>query len=243
MPVSFPVALGILTGLWSVHGWLLLPATGTPRLVLGFVAGLAALGALLLVARREERAAASMVAVAAAINVAFNAGRAEPTSELLLVFAVIVAVTVGHADEREALLRTLVTSVYLYTALSKLNPSFLAGEQLAMVVTTRPQLGWAAGFVEGRAAVGLAVLTIAVEIALAGGLWVRRTRRATATVGVAVHLAFTLGVGRGVDGVAALAILNFGLVAAYPAFFALGQRPRRRLSRRRGSAAPPPLPA
>lgn len=237
MLVSFRIALGGLAALWSLRGLLILPPAGTPRLVLGFVAGLAILGAVLLAVGREERAAAWMVAAAAAIHVLLNAGRAEPPSELLVVFAVIVATTVGRNQERVTLLRILVTTVYLFTALAKLNPSFLAGEQIEMILATRPQLTWVTEFVAGGVATSLAVLTIVVEFSLAIGLWLARTRRTAAAVGVVTHLLFTLAVGRGAAGVVYLVVLNFGLVAAYPAFFAPGLAPRR-LSRRAHMAGP-----
>lgn len=68
-------------------------------------------------------------------------------------------------------------------------------------------------------AVAAAVATIVVELAIPALLWSPRTRRNGAALGVAVHLALCLTAISNVTAFGNLVLLNFGLVALYPAFW------------------------
>lgn len=140
---------------------------------------------------------------------------------LLVWLVVITAATERRPDERAVLLRVCVTVVYAFVAVSKLNPSWLSGDQLRNLIATRPQVEVFGELLSSPVARGLAVATIVVEAWLALGLWFTRTRVPTAALGVLLHTTLVVVAHRGGwPGLVILVVLNFGLVAAYPAFWA-----------------------
>lgn len=146
---------------------------------------------------------------------------------LLLWASVIVVATDRRPNERALLLRVCVSCVYGFTAFAKTNPSFLAGDQMVNLAVTREQMSWSFDLVIGPFGVLLAVATVLTEYVLAVGLWFARTRMAVAAVGVTLHTllipAAATSWGRG--GIF-LAVLNYGLVAMYPAFwYPISSRP------------------
>ena len=138
---------------------------------------------------------------------------------LLFWIAVIMAMTEHRQNERALLLRVCVTVVYAFAALSKLNPSWLAGDGLVRLAESRPQLDPLVDHFASSAGIVLAGLVVAVEGWLAFGLWCRRTRLASAAIGVAFHLLVASASISTVTGLSHLVVLNFGLVVMYPAFW------------------------
>lgn len=141
--------------------------------------------------------------------------------ELMAWLALIVATTEGHPKDRALLLRTCASVVYAFVALSKLNPSWLAGDGLVGLVTSYDHLAMFRSVVESPGvAVTMAVAVICLEGWMAIGLWHRRTRTVTAVVGVLLHLGLVAVASTNVWAVVHLSVFNFGLVACYPAFWA-----------------------
>jgi hypothetical protein len=174
--------------------------------------------------------AAGLIAVLAVVSMPALPPPDAPDLALLAWMCLLLAVTDGRPHERSLLIRVCVSCVYGFTALAKMNPSFLAGEQLAMLAATRAQLGPLESLLTSRAGLALAVLTVAVEAWLAVGLWLRRTRRATATAGIVFHVVLVATATTGsVFGLLLLVVLNGLLLAGYVAFF--DARPVTRASR------------
>ena len=86
------------------------------------------------------------------------------------------------------LLKIQVTIVYLFSALAKITPQYLAGE---ILTRSLKQEGWLAVPPSWRtptAMSALAVLSIAAELFIAFGLWSPRLRHAAITAGIGFHL-------------------------------------------------------
>lgn len=122
-------------------------------------------------------------------------------------------------DQRFAA-RILLSTVYAFSALSKLQPSWLMGENLHKLVATRPQAAWLEPFlVQPWLSLGAAAV-VATELWLAIGLWFPRTRVPTASIGAMMHLTLiVLATVGGVNGLLHLVALNGGLILLYPAFW------------------------
>jgi hypothetical protein len=139
---------------------------------------------------------------------------------LLMWLALSVALTEHRPAERALLVRITVTTVYAFAAVAKLNPSFLAGEQIAAMAADRSQLEWLVPVASGVWGPMIAWATIAAEGGLAIALWLPRTRRPAALIGGLMHVTFILAAHQGtLWDVAHVATLNLGLVAGYLAFF------------------------
>lgn len=169
---------------------------------------------------------ARLVPIAASLVVALVLGeyvvREDVSSNalaLLFWIGVIVVATQGAPQERSLLLRTCVTVVYAFTALSKINPSWLAGEGLIVISETRPHMEALSGLFAGPSGVTLAVIVVAYEVCLALGLWFERTRKATAAAGIIFHAVLVASANLTIVSLSHLVVLNFGLVAMYPAFW------------------------
>jgi hypothetical protein len=138
---------------------------------------------------------------------------------LLFWIGLILAVTEGHPHERALLLRVCVSVVYASSALSKTNPAWLAGEDIARMASSRthPTLLLELAGSAGRQL--LPILIVVVEAWMAIGLWLRVTRRATAGIGFVLHSALIMVASATMTGLANLTVLNLGLVAMYLAFW------------------------
>lgn len=117
------------------------------------------------------------------------------------------------------LLKTQLSTVYLFTALAKINPTWLSGQVLRERVL--PLAADVASPVLEPLAGPLAVLVVLVELGLAAGLWIPPVRVLAAGVGIAFHLAIVVVMPQP-------ALVPFGLmaVALYPLFFQHPTRPR-----------------
>lgn len=139
---------------------------------------------------------------------------------LLLWISVVLVITHDRPTERALLIRVLVTSVYVFAVLTKLNPSFLAGEQIRGIISDRDHLEPFVEIVSSPVSVVVAWLTLGAEAWLAVGLWFRRTVVPTVVLGAALHLALIAVANNGtIWDVAFVGVLNLGLVASYLAFF------------------------
>jgi len=113
------------------------------------------------------------------------------------------------------LLKTQITAVYLFAAVSKLNPDFLSGGILGREL-------YASGFSPGYWTPPPEVLCLAAagvvlaELALAGGLWLARWRGCFMAMGMALHAGMVLLM----PGEERLGIVAFALacISVYPLF-------------------------
>jgi hypothetical protein len=110
------------------------------------------------------------------------------------------------------LLKVQVSLVYGFSALAKLTPDFLSGAVLSDVIRTGilPQ-AWRSPALMAA----LAAITILVELFIAIGLWMERSRWSAAIAGAALHTSILLAVN---SGRFSLAIFAFQLIATYPLF-------------------------
>jgi len=113
------------------------------------------------------------------------------------------------------LLKTQITAVYLFAAVSKLNPDFLSGGILGREL-------YASGFSPGYWTPPPEVLCLAAagvvlaELALAGGLWLARWRGFIMVMGMALHAGMVLLMpGEERLGIAAFAL---ACISVYPLF-------------------------
>jgi uncharacterized membrane protein YphA (DoxX/SURF4 family) len=128
------------------------------------------------------------------------------SNHLYLLFVVILLLTIAdsgaawsfdtcrHGTPRDVaawpilLLKIEVTIVYVYSALAKITPQYLAGEILNRSLK---QEGWGAVPQSWRAPAAmsfLAAMSIAVELFIAFGLWSRRLRPYAIVAGAGFHL-------------------------------------------------------
>lgn len=196
---------------------------------------LAACASLVLV--RRVRLACASLALLSALPFFTTDSYGSPFS-LIIWLSVIIVVTHGRPWERAVLLRVCVSSVYAFTAMAKLNPTFLAGDQLVHIANTRPHMATFEPLFASGWGVTLSVAAVGVEAWLAVGLWLRRTRVATAWLGAAAHVVFTVIASSSWIGLAYLVPLNALLVVGYIAFF---DRPAREEDEPADGAALAPL--
>jgi hypothetical protein len=143
----------------------------------------------------------------------------------------------GPAPRREVagwpvlLLKIQVSLVYLFSALAKITPQYLAGEILTQSLK---QEGWSAlpAALRTQPAVGvLAVASIVVELFIAFGLWSRRVRPLAIVTGIGFHLLILAVVD---SSRLSLAIFALSMFAVYLLFVDADLRGRltRRLARK-----------
>jgi hypothetical protein len=218
-----PRAVGAMALLWAVSQQPRVghfPFAGANWLYLGLWVVLSGL----LLMNRGVRVAGVVVAVLAFHRVFWPDPAVTGSPQTLLGwFGLILAVTHGRPDERSLLIRVCVTCVYGFTALSKTNPSFLAGDQIVNIVDTRDHMEMFRPVAESAWGVVLAWGTVMAEGWMAIGLWFRRTRVATVVFGVVLHIMLTAVAARGWSGIAFLTVLNGLLVVGYLAFFDRGE--------------------
>lgn len=215
----YPRLLGVLALLWGLRS-LLWPTAGwtvSGQAPIAMVVFLAA-GVWLVVAR-EAHLGAGILAMGCIFELLARPAVNNPPLMLLLWASVVVVVTERRPAQRALLLRVCASTVYGFTALSKLNPSWLAGEGLSNVGATRPMLEPFYEVLASPVGLVLAVLVVVVEGWMAVGLWLRRTRGWTAALGVGLHVMMLPVATRSASGLVFLIVLNFGLVALYPAFW------------------------
>lgn len=130
----------------------------------------------------------------------------------------VITVTAERPQDRDRLTRWLATSVYAFAALTKLNPTWLSGDDLTRLLTTRQQLAFAVPVTQTEIFAIIPVAVIAVEAFLSIALWLPRLRNLAIVLGVTTHLAFVVGAADNPLGFCHLLLINGGLVACYPAF-------------------------
>ena len=215
--LTFPRTLGFLALVWGVRG--IFESAVTGQFFWLATTALWLIAALHLLALRRVRPASLGVVGLSALELVVRVPNLTGL-ELLVWLGLIVAVTQGRPHDRALLLRTCVTVVYGFAALTKLNPSWLAGEGIVGLIVRRGQLAPFMFVAESQSlsivAAGAVVLT---EAWLAIGLWHGRTRWATALVGVLMHTGFVILASPNPWAAAHLFVFNFGLVACYPAFW------------------------
>lgn len=218
--VMFVRSLGALAALWAVQG-LVWPGTWLSDFlfVLAYLPIAAASVGLMAARRAWIVASALSLAVGCVIYLFAHSDRSNSPVVLLLWAAVIVAATDRCPLERALLLRVCVTCVYGFTALAKTNPSFLAGDQMVRIATTREHMAWAMDLMMGPVGVLLALATVLSEYTLAVGLWFTRTRMMVALLGIVLHITLIPAAASSWRDVFFLIVLNAGLVAMYPAFW------------------------
>lgn len=115
--------------------------------------------------------------------------------------------------------RLQISIVYFYSALLKLNPSFLAGRSITKS-TRMPELlhhTWLPS--------GVAAATVGVEFFLAVALWLPALRRGAFALGFLLHLGIFLGM----DGQHTVAMFTFGVTMCAPYLLFLEDSPASRL--------------
>lgn len=106
------------------------------------------------------------------------------SNHLYLLFLVVLLLTIAESTRREwpiLLLKIQITIVYVFSALAKITPQYLAGE----ILTRSLKQGWLA--VPEVTSV-LAVISIAAELFIACGLWSRRLRCFAIVAGIGFHV-------------------------------------------------------
>ncbi|MDP3968948.1 MAG: HTTM domain-containing protein [Nocardioides sp.] len=140
---------------------------------------------------------------------------------MLIVWLALALMTAPHRPRDQLVVaKVLLSTVYAFAALSKLQPSWLMGDNLHKLAASRPQSAWLEPFLVQPWLSVAAAAVVVTELWLAIGLWFRRTRLLTAGVGVLLHLGLTiLATHGGMLGLLHLVALNGGLVLIYPAFW------------------------
>jgi hypothetical protein len=215
MRLTFPRLFGVLVLFWALYVASTPPGPGTAWWLWPLVGAVSAVPAVLLLRVRHVRAAAVAVALLAAAG--FLRGRGG--DDFLIWLAVIVAASEGHPRERALLLRVMLSTVYGFAVLSKLNPAWLAGDQTLDLVQSQAHLAPLLPLVTSSFGPALGWAVLAVEAWLAIGLWFQRTRMPTAVVGMLTHAALIVAATESLDSFLLLLPLNLGLVAMYLAFW------------------------
>ncbi|HEV7765267.1 MAG TPA: HTTM domain-containing protein [Thermoanaerobaculia bacterium] len=117
------------------------------------------------------------------------------SNHLYLLFLVILLLTIAECTRRDdvaawpiLLLKIQITLVYVFSAMAKITPQYLAGE---ILTRSLKQEGWLAVPQSWRAPdvmSVLAVISIAAELLIAFGLWSRRLRLYAIVAGIGFHL-------------------------------------------------------
>jgi predicted DCC family thiol-disulfide oxidoreductase YuxK len=127
-----------------------------------------------------------------------------------------------HGEEASApalpllLIRFQVSIVYLFAALSKINPDFLSGTVLNSYLRADGLLAIPAGWRSFELMGALSILTIILELALAIGLWLPRWRRTVMFIGLALHFGMVFWVNLPLQ----LAAFSLVMWTSYLAFLA-----------------------
>jgi hypothetical protein len=194
------------------------PVVTMPWLVCGLVVGIAA-GLAVTVGWMTAPAAAITALLSAAALLAdqqvYSSHRWFAT--LLMVYLVFArsetAWSVRPRPDRQSipwwpqlLMMSQLSVLYLFSAISKMNLTFISGAPLSIWVWV--DLPWQAFFIA-------AVLTIAVELILTVGLWFPSSRRLAALLGLGLHLSIVVLM---TGETAALIAFAITCVSLYPLF-------------------------
>jgi len=85
------------------------------------------------------------------------------------------------------LIQTQISTMYFWTAISKINPTFLDG--LMLQISMRPQFALVVGDLQLKV---MAIVTIVTELFLAAGLWFARLRPFAFVIGFGLHTSIAL---------------------------------------------------
>ncbi len=121
------------------------------------------------------------------------------------------------------LVMCLVSIVYWFAAISKLNDDFLSGAVIRVVLGKGSLLPVPAALTAPESLRVMAVLVIASELGLGVGLWVRRTRLAAAAVGAAMHGLTVVVFPFSLVNVLSFVQIGGAMLATYPLFFAVAR--------------------
>jgi hypothetical protein len=226
MLTSLTRGFAAIAALWALR--LALEAVGseTALLLWALATGWSLLAALLLRPERTRIAALGIVLLSG-LQLLLPSASTYSALTLLLWIAVCFAATADDERELALVLRVLVTAAYAFAAAWKLLPTWLDATQLAGIVGRADHLTWLRPLVGSSAGPPLAAAAFAIELWLAIGLWLRRTRVLTAALGLGFHLALVVLAATNLRSVVYLTVLNLGLVALYPAFWVELRRPTR----------------
>lgn len=134
-------------------------------------------------------------------------------SNHLYLMAMIAALLSLPATQRSVqilALKSQLTLVYFFAAVSKLNAAFLSG--IVIAGSLRPIFDWMR---TPLVLVPLALSAIAIELYLSDSLWVPSRRKIAAVLGVALHVGFVVMM----DNTRALATFGLACVSLYPLFW------------------------
>lgn len=117
------------------------------------------------------------------------------SNHLYLLFLILLLLTISDSGPRDeivawplSLLKIQVTLVYVFSALAKITPQYLAGEVLMLSLK---QQGWLAVPQSWRGPAAMSILaaaSIIIELVVAFGLWSRRLRPFAILAGVGFHI-------------------------------------------------------
>jgi len=215
--------LGLLAALWTVHHFIF--ATTIPAefryLTIPWAvwSTLWAVVALLLLLAKRPRSSGGLVLLLAATELV-TLQQWHQYGVILMAWIGLILLVLSTNSEKDVTLclRVLATTVYVFGGLAKLQPSWLAGENLLYLARTRPQVGFLESAPQS-VLIGLAVAAAVTEIAVGIALWTN-ARRYAAIVGVALHVSLVYsGTMNGVLGFIDILVLNLGLVLLYVAFW------------------------
>lgn len=221
MPVTIPRALAVLAAVWMARDVTVVAQWQGLAILVGLVwTGLWGVAAAGLWQARSPALAGLLLAALSLSELVLMDQWPEYALILLAWAGTCLVVTAGRPAETVLAIRVLVTTVYVFGALTKVQPSWLAGENIRYLLNTRPQAELLLPFVGDQGLTLLAVGTVLAELWLGIGLWFRRTRVPTAALGVLLHAGLLVLASRGgVAGALHLVVLNFGLVLLYVSFW------------------------
>lgn len=225
MSVTFPRPLGSLAALWAIRSILWGPVAWASTTSWAVATALIGLAAVWLLAGRRDHLGAGALVLGCLTEIAARPMVDDEPALLLAWLGAIVLLTADAPYERAFLLRVNTTTVYVFAAASKVNPSWLSGEGVLGMGVAEDLLG-------DTLARPFPLMAIAVEAAVAAGLWFVRTRWPAAVLGVLFHVGIVAMVSTRLADVLFLIVLNFGLVIAYPAFWSPRHGPGSRLPTR-----------
>lgn len=220
MPLTPGAVLGLMSVFWGFRHilavWLV--ADSIVWFGVGHALLWLAAGALVLLDRHRSMAAFVVLLLTGLQFWIGGLGSSEGIS-LVAWLALIIAVT-DRLEEQALLTRVLVTVVYWFTALAKMNPSWFAGARIESVLEVRSRFDWLFDFVDfPGVAVGLAIGVVLIELLIPVGLWNPSWRRRALAAGIAMHLSFVLILGGFDFPTLHLLLLNAGLIGCYGAFW------------------------
>ncbi len=225
----------------------------TETVVTALVIGWAVSAGLFMVGRWTRTAGTLLAATLATVTLLDQQTYSNHLYLLTLVVGLLVLADAGRAFSLDArlarrevalapawpvtLLKLQVSVVYAFAALSKVNEAYLSGIMLAQVIPLQAAVD-AIGIRATMAALSAAaVISIALEAAVAIGLWIPNRRHLAAALGVALHVGMIASIA---DPTVRLQLVVFALEmwSLYLLFFTpaelreLGRRIARRLPAR-----------